>query len=139
MIGSGRFRVTFLAPLGPHEPSADFAFGPFKTSRSQLKSVSTEKNTNSHQSRDFSVNTTARQFKNLQQQENRSVEFLTQRREGAKIVNSLTLLIDFAPSRLCVRLFSRLSAHAVSYKSQIGGFHREVSRRAFAMTQRLTG
>ena len=49
--------------------------------------------------RDFSVNTTARKFKNLQQQENRSVEFLTQRREGAKIVNSLTLLIDFAPLR----------------------------------------
>ena len=30
-------------------------------------------------------------LKNPQQQEIRSVEFLTQRREGAKIVNSLTL------------------------------------------------
>ena len=48
------------------------------------------------------------------------MEFLTQRREGAKIVNSLTL-------RLCVRLFPRLSAHAVSCKSQIGGVHREAS------------
>ena len=34
-------------------------------------------------------------------------------RKGAKIVNSLTL-------RLCVRLFPRLSAHAVSHNSQIG-------------------
>ena len=48
------------------------------------------------------------------------MEFLAQRREGAKIVNSLTL-------RLRVRLFFRLSAHAVSYKSQIGGIHRKVS------------
>ena len=30
-------------------------------------------------------------IKKTQQQENRSVEFLSQRREGAKIVNSLTL------------------------------------------------
>ena len=30
-------------------------------------------------------------FKNPQQQENGSVEFFTQRREGAKIINSLTL------------------------------------------------
>ena len=49
------------------------------------------------------------------------MEFLSQRREGAKIVNSLTL-------RLCVRLFPRLSAHAVSHNSQIGGVRRGVSR-----------
>ena len=48
--------------------------------------------------------------------------------------------IDFAPSRLCVRLFFILSAHAVSSKSQIGGVHREACRSVFHSTTRiLTG
>ena len=46
---------------------------------------------------DFSMNATARLFLNPHQQEDRSADFLSQKREGAKIANSLT-------SRLCVRL-----------------------------------
>ena len=52
------------------------------------------------------------------------MKFITQRREGAKIVNSLTL-------RLCVRIFPGLSIHAVFYKSWIGGIYREVSPLTF--------
>ena len=48
------------------------------------------------------------------------MEFLSQRREGAKIVKSLTL-------RLRERLFPRLSAHVVSHNTQMGGVHRGLS------------
>ena len=44
-------------------------------------------------------------------------------RKGAKIVNSLTLRLR----AFACGFFFRLSAPAVSCKSQIGGVHREVS------------